>query len=185
MSQFHFKMFFRIGYVCVDILYSYFWTKLIYLVPCHVFSQLEPACLTAACGTLLWKFPSEVEIVLPGNLTTNSSFTGFRESRLPHPTSSTLSISMYNSFRGGEKGGIIIQRNVAKKRFSTLRARHRSGRGLPCGKGLPRRWISDWKHRGTFMYHAHVTIIYHTDSKGITKRRETWQRAEPASNRGK
>lgn len=57
-----------------------------------------------------------------------SSFPGFRESRLPHPTSSALSISMYDSQR--KKGAKIIQSNTAKRRPASPRPVHRSRRGL-------------------------------------------------------
>lgn len=72
----------------------------------------------------------------PGKLDHRSTFPGFRESRLPHPTSSALSISMYNSPR--KTGAKIIQSKTANKPLFLMKispaAVKRCGRGLSVGE---------------------------------------------------
>lgn len=136
----------------------------------------------------------------PGKLDHRSTFPGFRESRLPHPTSSALSISMYNSPR--KTGAKIIQSKTANKPLFLMKispaAVKRCGRGLSVGEDERVSPLDQWlKHRGVcvwgregererhsacvrmwvcvFMYLPHVTTTYPSDSKGIQKRKKREQ----------
>lgn len=128
----------------------------------------------------IMKVATGSRVFRPGKLDHGSSFPGFRESRLPHPTSSTLSISMCNSQR--KKGAKIIHLNTAKKRFSFPRAVPRSRRGLSAVK-LSVSPLDQWLKTPRYV-HVSCTCNHNLPYgfKVNTKSWETWQRAVPAPN---